>query len=145
MAQVTQLAGSVVLGILVVAIVILTARWRTRGYAPDSGTERETEGSLLGRAASNETVWIVAFLALVGVALGGAVLYVSGASVPIPGGAGLVLAALLGTIVLAYLFWGVYHSSRYKGLHRPAALAVTAWTVGMAVVALVVLRLVGVV
>jgi hypothetical protein len=142
MAQVTLLASSVVLGMLVVGIVLLTARWRTRGYVPDGGAE--AEGTLLERAASNETVWIVAFLALVGVALGGAVFYVSGASVPIPGGAGLLLAALLGTIVFAYFFWGVYHSSRYKGLHRPAALAVTAWMVGMAVVGLVVLRLVGV-
>jgi len=143
MAQVTLLASSVVLGLLVVAVVVLTSRWRSRGYAYDGGPE--TEGSLLERAASNETVWIVAFLALVGIALGGAVFYVSGTSVPVPGGAGLLLAGLLGTIVLAYFFWGVYHSSRYKGLHRPAALAVTAWMIGMAVVGLVVLRLVGVV
>jgi len=141
MAQVTLLASSVLLGLFVVALVVLSGRWRSRGYAYDGGTE--TGGRSLAGAASSETAWIVAFLALVGVALSGAVFYVSDWSFPIPGSAGLWLAGLLGTIVLAYLFWGVYHSSRYKGLHRPAALAVTAWMVGLAVVALVTLRLTG--
>jgi hypothetical protein len=91
----------------------------------------------------SETVWIAAFLGLVGVALAGTVYYVSDWTLPVPGSAGLWLAGLLGTAVLAYFFWGVYHSSRYKGLHRPAALAVTAWMVGLAVVVLIALQLTG--
>lgn len=141
MAQVTLLASSVLLGLFVVAIVVLSARWQSRGYAYDGGTA--TDATSLERAASNETVWIVAFLALVGVALAGAVFFVSDWALPIPGSAGLWLAGLLGTAVFAYFFWGVYHSSRYKGLHRPAALAVTAWMVGLSVVVLVALRLTG--
>ena len=141
MAQDTLLASSVVLGLFVVAIVVAVARWRSRGYAYDGGTA--TEETPLERAMSSETVWIAGFLGLVAVALAGAVYYVSDWTFPVPGGAGLWLAGLLGTIVLSYLFWGVYHSSRYKGLHRPAALAVTAWMVGLAVVVLITLQLTG--
>lgn len=141
MAQGTLLASSVVLGLFVVALVVLSSRWRSRGYVYDGGTA--TEETPLERAMSSETVWIAAFLGLVGIALAGAVYYVSDWTLPVPGGAGLWLTGLLGTIVFAYFFWGVYHSSRYKGLHRPAALAVTAWMVGLAVVALVALQLTG--
>jgi len=35
----------------------------------------------------------------------------------------------------------VYHSSRYRGLHRPAALAVAVWTAGLFFVLGIVLRL----
>ena len=71
MAQVTLLASSVVLGSFVVALVVLTSRWRSRGYVPDGGAE--AEGPQLERAMESETVWIAAFLGLVGVALAGPV------------------------------------------------------------------------
>lgn len=141
MAQGILLASSVVLGLFVVALVVLSSRWRSRGYAYDGGASAGRPP--LERAMSSETVWIAAFLGLVGVALAGAVYYVSDWTLPVPGGAGLWLAGILGTTVLAYFLWGVYHSSRYKGLHRPAALAVTAWMVGLTVVVLIALQLTG--
>ncbi|MFB6143631.1 MAG: hypothetical protein ABEJ30_09860 [Halorientalis sp.] len=54
---------------------------------------------------------------------------------------GLLLVGVLAGAVLLYLHWGVYAAVRHRGLHRPAALAATAWAAGSLFLAVVTLRL----
>lgn len=140
MVQFSLLASTLLMGVvLVVAVVaVRTAGTRRTHAVTDSGELATTVEGI----ARSPTTWTVAFLALSAIGVGGALLFVTGAS-PVPSipGLGLWLVGVLVGVVLSYLVWGVYHAVRYRGLHRPAALAAAAWTVGMLVVALVSLRL----
>jgi hypothetical protein len=144
MVQLTFAAGALVLGALLlvtVAVVRLGRDWRPA--RADGGQPRM---SGLWRAVDSPAGWSVLFLVLVGIALAGAVLFVSGPdAMPVPGSAGIWLGGLLGTVTVLYFIWGVYSASRYRGLHRPASLAVAAWMVGVLVLAVIVAKLLGVV
>jgi hypothetical protein len=69
---------------------------------------------------------------------------VSGSSA-IPGGALALIGGLFGLAIVFFILWGVYSASRYRGLHKPAALAVTSWAVGMLVLGVIAAMLLGVV
>jgi len=139
MVQVSLVASTVLMGVILLAVAVALATYGPRrkhavttGGASASGTAR--------RVAESPAAWIGVFLLLTAVATAGAILFVVEPAVSVPGGP----MALLGVIIVAvlgYLVWGTYQSSRYRGLHRPAALAVAAWAVGTLVLIAVALRL----
>ena len=138
MAQFTSLASALAMGVGLAAIAVVWSRRRERP-APDGG---EPVTGRLHRVAGDPVVWSLAFLLLVAAGVGGTLLIVTGVSLPgTPPGMGATLLGLLAGAVLAYLCWGFYHTSRHRGLHRPAAIAVAAWVAGTMFVLGVVLRL----
>ena len=124
MAQ-TLLLSTLLTGAVVLAVVLVAARWIDwRGYALDS-----PEGSgLLSRAASHPAVWIVGFLLLLAVFGGGAVAFVAGVGLPesAVNAVGLVLGAATALVVSGYVFYGTYASARGRG--RPTSVAVAEGT-----------------
>ncbi|MFD1588038.1 hypothetical protein ACFR9U_13710 [Halorientalis brevis] len=141
MGQLSFAASGLVMGGLLVAIGVTATRRR--------GTDRpvRTDGGQpatgrMQRVAGDPLVWSLAFLLLVAAGVGGTLLVVTGMALPIvPSGFGTLLVGLLAGAVLVYLCWGFYHAARYRGLHRPAALAVAAWVAGLLFVLGIVFRL----
>ncbi|WP_247005756.1 hypothetical protein [Halorientalis litorea] len=140
MVQSTLLASTLLMGLLLAATVVAV---RSFGPRRTHAVPATNEGAAtLRRVAGSPVAWTVTFLALSAVGVAGVLLFVTGGSLlPSVPGLGLWLVGVLAGVVLLYLVWGVYHAVRYRGLHRPAALAAAAWMVGMLVVAVVSLRL----
>jgi hypothetical protein len=139
------LAGSVLFGVVLVAIVAyLSGRgWRT--YAPAGGFAGDGE-SPLSRAARSPAVWTLAFV-LGTVAAGvAAVAFVDG-SVPeaLQRNAGIVLAGGAALVLTGYLYYGTYVSARNRGLMRSQAALLGSWSVAMLALVVITLRLVGLV
>lgn len=143
MVQLTFAAGALLLGALLL-VTVAVVRWG-RDWRPARADGGQPQSSGLWQAVDSPAGWSVLFLVLVGIALAGAVLFVAGPSLPVPGSPGLWLGGLLGTVTALYFVWGVYSASRYRGLHRPASLAVAAWMVGVLVLGVIVTKLLGVI
>jgi len=136
MVEFNFLTSTAVMGvILVVTVLVIAGRSRLR-TAPEGG---QPPNRRLRTLANSPAGWSVGFLLLVGIALGGTVLYITNTVVPT-----IVSALLIGLLtlsVLGYLLWGVYDAARHRGLHAPAGIAAAAWMAGMLFVLGVVLRL----
>lgn len=124
MAQ-TLLLSTLLTGAVVLAVVLVAARWVDwRGYALDS-----PEGSgLVSRAAGHPATWIVGFLLLLAVFGGGAVAFVAGVGLPesTVNAVGLMLGIATALVVSGYVFYGTYASARGRG--RPTSVAVAEGT-----------------
>lgn len=147
MAPLTYIASAVLTGLVVVGLVAALARSREwRSAAPTPGAVRTGDTSAV--TTLTETVrsplgWTVAFLGLVLVIGGGVLAFLTGA---IPAGVGQALGVMLvlvaATVMCGYLFWGVYHSVRYRGIESAQATGVGLWVVGMVLLVVVVAQLV---
>jgi cbb3-type cytochrome oxidase subunit 3 len=130
MADPAYLAGTLVMGLLGVGVVVLVLRGRrwhhyapTAAYGMDAGDGRPTSG--LSRVANKTSTWTAAYALLVLGFLAGAIITLSGS---ISGPA--LIVALVAAIVL-YLVGGVYLAMRGNGRPSAQAAAGSAVTLGL--------------
>lgn len=159
MVVITNLASTVLMGVVLVAVVGAFVRLRaspsetTRGKrstasdlpriagdAPRSTTDSDSD---IGSSAT-PIAWVVGFLALVVVAGGGAIAFIAGNALPQIGtqAAGTVLAVILGGLLCGYLLSGVYLSLRSHGRKSAEATGVALWLLGLVVVGVIAAQLV---
>lgn len=140
MAEIPDVASTVLMGLLLVAVAAALAygrEWRT--YSPLG--EDEDAFTTITKATASPTTWIVAFLLLVLGFGGTTMLYVtsSGATQEL---ALVVLGALIGIALAFFLFMGVYRSVRGRGRSTAEAVGAGAWVLGFALVTVIVVKLV---
>ncbi|WP_458187675.1 hypothetical protein [Haladaptatus sp. NG-WS-4] len=136
-------ASVLVMGFALVALAFGLARgWNWKRYAVDGKTPDVEER--LRAFASNPTVWVAGFVLGALVAGAGAVLFVSGETVPaaIRRGASTAVVALTVLVGAGYVFWGTYQSSRYRGLDSAQATLAALWVWASLFVLAVVVKLV---
>ena len=143
MAQ-TTLIISVLSGVALVAMIAFVAERGWRQYTPAVTGGREGEESLVARAAGDPTVWAVAFLAAVVGTVGATVLFLSGGGA-LQRWAGLFLAGGAVAVFVAYLFYGTVVSARGHGLANSQAVALGSSVLGLLGIAVITLRLLGVI
>ena len=147
MAPLTYVASTVLTGLVVVALVVAVARsreWRAAAATPgDVRTGGTSPVTTLAAAAQSPLGWTVAFLVLVLGIGGGALAFVTGA---IPSAvsqvAGVALVLVAAAVLGGYLFWGVYHSARYRGIESAQATGTGLWVLGMLLIVAIVVRLI---
>lgn len=143
MAELTYIASALLTGLFLVGLVAaLTRNRRWRSYAGDAGMSDVDTYATLRRMAGTPLAWTVAFLVLASVVGSGALAFVTG-GLPsgVSQGAGVAMAAVALSALCVYLFWGVYHSARYRGLKDAQAAAVGMWVFGTLLIVAIVLRL----
>jgi hypothetical protein len=143
MVTATYLASALVTGLLLLVVVVGVARqpnWRGAAAGTgaggaagaDSGVAR---GPAVAAVAAVLLVALVVALLAPGLAGGGAADGGTADGEGLPGGAAIVaVGAGLGLLTVTYLVWGVYHSTRYRGLTSAQAAGVGAWVFGMLVI-----------
>lgn len=137
----SYITSALVMGglLVVIGVAMATRRRHDRSVRTDGG---QPAVGRMQRAAGDPLVWSLAFVLLAAAGVGGTLLIVTGVTLPVvPPGFGSLLVGISAAAVLVYLCWGCYHASRYRGLHKPAALAVAAWVAGSLFVLAIVLRL----
>lgn len=142
MSSSAYVASTLVMGFVLVALAVALARgWNWREYVVGNGERDPAE--MLRSAASNPTVWVLAFLLFSLVAGGGAILFVSGSSIPpaLRQGAVLAIIALTAVLTFGYIFWGTYQSTRYRGLDNAEATLAALMACGMLFIVTVVVKL----
>jgi hypothetical protein len=133
--------------VLVVTMAFLSGRgWREYTPASLGGSAGSRDGPALADLAGNPTVWVVAFLAAVGVFGGATVAFVGGAGDAggVVGAAGLVLLVAAGLVAVGYLFFGTFIAARGRGLGNAAAAALGSWVLGLLFIVVLVVKLMGV-
>ena len=143
MAQ-TTLIISVLSGVALVAMIAFVAERGWRQYTPAVTGGREGEASLVARAAGDPTVWAVAFLVAVIGTVGATVLFLGGGGA-LQRWAGLFLAGGAVAVFVAYLFYGTVVSARGHGLANSQAVALGSSVLGLLGIAVITLRLLGVI
>ncbi|WP_458209388.1 hypothetical protein [Haladaptatus sp. NG-SE-30] len=143
MASLGYVASALVMGFVLVALALGLTRGRNWERYTMEGSERDS-ADVIRKTASNPTVWVLAFVLFSLVAGGGAILFVSGESVPASMQQGATLAVVSLTILLGagYIFWGTYQSSRYRGLDSAQATLAALWAWGILFVLAVTVKLV---
>lgn len=136
--------GMFLFGLVLTVAVVTLSRNKLRTYTPEGA--KESRG-LYSKLASSPRAWILGFFALVGITAGGAVAYLTDtvSISSVPGGPAVLVGGVFGIVMVVYMLWGVYSSSRYRGLHKPAALAVVGWLAGSLVLGVISLKLLGIV
>lgn len=147
MAELTYIASGLLTGLFLVGLVVALARarqWKSYTQAVSGPGRGESALAMFSEMARTPLAWTVAFLLLVFGAGAGAIAFVTGPSLPpvVSQGAGVGIAAVSLSLLGVYLFWGVYHSARYRGLKSAQAAAVGLWLFGILLVAAIVLQLV---
>lgn len=148
MVETAYLLSTALTGLLVLAIGGWLAGTRRRRYDWRAAASADREGWPPGvesgpiRTLSVETGRIASGFVVASAAVAAAVtVYAAGFSTG--GGVGASLAVLGVVLIGGYLFAGVYAAGRSRGLRRAMAVATGAWTVGLVVVGVVVVRLIG--
>jgi len=136
MVESAYLASALATGVLLLAVwaVVARASDRRRYEVLPDGSERDG-----GAWSESVAAWSVAFFALLLAAGGGAVVLVSGVSLPV---GPIALVGLFGTLLVGYLLWGTYQSARVRGLRSSQAALLSAWLFGSLVLAAIVAELV---
>jgi hypothetical protein len=144
MAQPTLIVGFLVGAAIVATIVVLSTRGRYR-YAPSPERDSGQSAGLLARAMRSPAVWIASFVGLTLLAGVATVLAVGGfgVSAGIAADAGVLLAAVGGLVLVAYVFYGTVAAARARGLHSAQAVAFGSWAVGLLVLVAVAVSLLG--
>lgn len=145
MVSIVYLASTVLMAVFTVGIVFALLRLgNLRVYdvdSEDSTDGLEAFGKNLTAFGSNQTVWLVAFLALV-VVFGGAVwALLSGAVSPSLGTAGVVGGAL-GLVLVGYVVFGSYRMVKTHGRSTAEAVGISAWALGSLLVLAIAAKLV---
>jgi hypothetical protein len=144
MAQ-TALIVSFLSGVALVAMVAFIARHGWRQYTPAVTGREEGGAALAARAAGDPTVWMVAFLVATIGAIGATVLFLGGGGGALQRGAGIVLAGGAAVVLVAYLFYGTVVSALGRGLANSQAVALGSSVLGLLGIAVITLRLLGVI
>lgn len=144
MAQ-TALIVSFLFGVALVATVAFIAGRGWRQYTPAVTGREEGGASLVARAAGDPTVWTVAFLVAALGVVGATVLFVGDGGGALQRGAGIFLAGGAAVVLVAYLFYGTVVSARGRGLANSQAVALGSWVLGLLGIAVITLRLLGVI
>jgi hypothetical protein len=137
----SSLLPTLLLGLLGIGVLIAIGRshqWYR--YSPDTPFERENAPEHRS-VMSRPSTWLLAFIGLVGLAVGGVWVLVTGS-----GGAGGLANPLLlgagGALLVGYLLVGMYAAAKSRG-HSPAmAVAETATTAGVLLLIAVSARLI---
>jgi len=146
MASLTYIASTVVTGLIVVALAVALARGREwRSAAPTPGAVRTGGTSAvttLTETARSPLGWTVAFLVLALAIGGGTIAFVTGAiPTAVSQALGVALVLVAATVMGGYLFWGVYHAVRYRGIGSAQATGTGLWVLGMVLIVAIVVRL----
>lgn len=148
MATIGFIVSSVVMGLFLVGVAAaLTRGRRWRRYAPIPGAGafvgRPAESNVVARVAGSPAAWMAAFFLLALAFGGGAVLFASGATVSASTQqlVGVALAAVSFVVVAFFYLHGLYRSAKGWGLPTSGAVAVSAWGLGVLVVAAVAVKL----
>ncbi|MFB6161593.1 MAG: hypothetical protein ABEJ61_10535 [Haloferacaceae archaeon] len=144
MAQ-TALVVSFLFGVALVATVAFVARREWRGYTPAVGAGADGGVSAVVRAANGPTAWSLAFLVAALGGVGATVLFVGGATGALKRGAGIALAGGAAVVLVGYLFYGTVVSARGRGLANAQAVALGSWALGLLGIAVITIKLLGVV
>lgn len=138
MAPLAFLASTLLMGVLLLAIVVglMRARdWqRSPAGASGGGTiQSVAETDPLSGMMDRESLWVAAFLVLVLVFSGSAVLFVSDIPLPGLGEVDIVpaLAGAFGLMLTGYLSYGIYVSARSRGRSSAMAAMISAWIIGL--------------
>ena len=143
----SYIASTLLMGALAALVLIALVRSRHwYRYAPQSSREagvgwspdRETRPSLLARPST----WIVAFIAVIALAVGGVFAFVTNPAAP----AGLFSPPVLavgGLLVGSYLLIGFYYAAKERGHPSSLAAAETATVVGALFLVAVSVQLIG--
>lgn len=140
----TYIASTVLTGLLLVVLVVALARtrqWRSATTTIEGASHAST-ATALAETARTPLGWTVAFFLLVIGFGGGTLVFVTG-SVPtaVSRSAGVVLALVFAAALGGYLFWGVYHSARYRGLKSAQATGAGLWVLGLLFIVAIVVKL----
>lgn len=141
----SYLASTVVTGAALLLVVFAAGRANARGsYRPvsaDAAAARRAESrdGVSRREWGTGSVGALLF-AVVAVPVGG--LFVTGATGGLQSDGWMAAGGLLGIVIVGYLAWGVHHAVRCRGRPNAAAVAVSAWVLGLLFVAAVAARLV---
>lgn len=132
MAEITYLTSTFLMGILLIVVMTVVASMRNwRQYAPqpeaagDGGGYAIPGESALSRGVRNPVTWFVTFFLLV-FAVGGASVLFLDSSVD----AWLIVGAIFGPLLVAFLFWGAYESARSRGMSNSIAAGVASTVLG---------------
>ena len=146
MVELTYIASALLTGLFLAGLVAVLARGRQwRSYTGGTiGTPAGGDAyAVFAEIARTPLAWTVAFLLLVFLVGAGALAFVTG-GLPsgVSQGAGVAMAAVALSVLCVYLFWGVYHSARYRGLKDAQAAAVGLWVFGTLLILAIILQLV---
>jgi hypothetical protein len=144
MAQ-TALVVSFLFGVALVATVAFVAGRGWREYTPAVAGRGDGGASPAARAANDPTVWTVVFLVAAVGGVGATVLVVGGGGGALQQGAGVALAVGAAAVLVGYLFYGTFVSARGRGLKSSQAAALGTWMLGMLAIAVITIKLLGVV
>ncbi|WP_440989820.1 hypothetical protein [Haloarchaeobius baliensis] len=116
---------SAVMAVFLVGVVAFLASRAWKGYAPESSTD----GSLLRSLTGNQLVWVLSFLLVVVAVAASVVVFVSGTA----GQQAIVSAVLVGVgalLLVGYVGYGTFTSSRARGHTSAVAAMLSAWALG---------------
>lgn len=134
------LVSTLLMGLFVLAVAVAIGRGGQRatpsgnsggriGYAEWSNRETQYESRLL-EMANSPIAWTISFVVLAVALLGGAVLYVTDGA-PAGGVLRTALLAVVGALLLGYVFFGTYFSVRDRSGKSAVAVGVSAVVVGI--------------
>ena len=140
MAEIPDVASTVLMGLLLVAVAVAVAygrEWRT--YSPFGGDDDAF--TTISKATASPTTWIVSFLLLV-LGFGGTTLLYVTSSGTTQELALVALGALIGIALAFFLFMGVYRSVRGHGRSTAEAVGAGAWALGLLLVVAIAAKLI---
>jgi len=137
------------MGLLVVGVFVAVARYGARRTRPGRVIASEpAEGvealvARLGSLSRNPTVWTVAFIVLA-VGLGvGAIAAVGNVGLPdwVSGALFGLVAAVVGLLLVGYVFYGAYAAARSRGLGNAHGVAAGLGALGLTFLVVIILQL----
>lgn len=130
----TYLASTLLMGLLAVLVLVAVIRsrqWYHYSAEPDEGTQVgwAREGDTTPPLLERPTTWILGFVGLMGLAVGGVFAFVTNPDAP----AALLSTPVMaggGALVGAYLLYGTYAAVKSRGHSRSIAAAETVTLAG---------------
>lgn len=116
---------SAVMAVFLVGVVAFLGSRAWKGYAPDAGEGR----SRLQAVKGSPVVWVASFLLVVAAVAASVVVFVSGtaAQQALVGG---ILVGLGGLLLVGYVGYGTFTSTRARGHTNAVAAMLSAWALG---------------
>jgi hypothetical protein len=114
-----------VMGVFLAAVVVFLASRAWKGYAPGDGEG----GSLLRSLKRSPVVWVLSFLLVIGGVAASVVVFVSGSPAQQALVSG-VLVAVGALLLVGYVGYGTFTSSRAHGHTNAVAAMLSAWALG---------------
>lgn len=137
MAPLGYIGSALVMGLVLLGTFLALARVTER---PVPFARQESGG--LWDAMTGPTGWILGFVLLVALAIGGGVAFVGGVGGVDEGTATLSLIALLLAGLFGYVLLGTYHMARSRGLPSSHAAGASLWAAGSVLLLGIVVKLI---